>query len=166
MTRVDPPLAAGERDMLIAFLDYQRETMVAKAEGLNEEQARFRPTGQANSLISLISHLAWVERWWFQGVFRPGEIEFPWSDDDPDADFKVPDDRPLADVVAFYREGWERSNEIARGVASLDEESSKRSKSKGAFTLRWILVHMIEETARHAGHADLTREMIDGSVGE
>jgi len=151
--------------MLLAFLDYQRESMVRKLDGLSEEQARFEPTPASNSIIALLSHLGYVERWWFQKVFAGAKPQFPWSKDDSDADFRVTSDRTIDDLITFYRTEWERSNEIARAAPSLDEPAASRERRNTSISLRWILNHMIEETARHAGHADITRELIDGSIG-
>ena len=166
MARVDPPIAADERSMLLAFLDYQRETMIWKADGLNEEQARYAPGPPENSLASLIQHLAYVERWWFRICFAgETDVELPWSQEDPDSDFRVPEGTPFGDVVAFYRSEFERANEIVRNASSLEETSKVPAHGEHP-TLRWILLHMIEETARHAGHADITRELVDGVKGE
>jgi uncharacterized protein DUF664 len=167
MPRVDPPMAAGEREMLIAFLDYQRESVLIKLDGLDEKTARFVVSPKGNSLASIVQHLGWVERWWFPISFLGEEADVPWSDTDRDADFRVDDDRPIADIVAFYRREWERSNEIVRAAPSLDERGTRIVHPENESpTLRWILNHMIEETARHAGHADITRELIDGSIGD
>ena len=166
--RVDPPNAADEKTMMLAFLDYYRETMILKLEGLTEEQARWKPAPTANSLISIVNHLAWVERSWF-GMRFLGEDEPDWwfeEADDPDTDFRVPGDRTVPEVIAFYRAEYTRANEIAHAAASLDEPSRKAGRSGHTPTLRWILDHMLEETARHAGHADITRELIDGATGD
>jgi uncharacterized damage-inducible protein DinB len=166
MERVDPPYAADERTMLVAFLDYYRETMIAKLEGLTEEQARWKPAETANSLIGMVQHLAYVEQWWFRTCFAGEPDEpIPGSEEDPDIDFKVPEDRTIEDVAAFYRSQYARANEIVKAAPSLDDFSAVDARGKPK-TLRWILVHMIEETARHAGHADITRELIDGSTGD
>src|SRR5687767_14266477 len=166
MDRVDPPYAADERTMLLAFLDYYRETMIRKLEGLTEDQARWKPAESANSLISMVQHLAYVEQWWFRTCFAGEPDEpIPGSDEDPDIDFKVTDDKTIADAVMFYRSEFARANEIVKAASSLDDFSVVAARGKPR-TLRWILVHMVEETARHAGHADITRELIDGSVGD
>ena len=165
MTRVNPPYSADEREMLIAFLDFQRESMVRKLEGLSEDQAHLAPSPPGNSLLGLVQHLAWVERWWFRSCFKGERLDLPWTDEDPDADFRVPADRATERVVSFYRGEWERANEIVRRAPSLDEPAAYTRRKDGVPTLRWILNHMIEETARHAGHADITRELIDGSTG-
>ena len=165
MTRTNPPYAADERTMLITFLDFQRESMVQKIEGLSEEQARWKPTHGANSLIALVQHLGYVENWWFRVCFAGQADVNLFPDDDPDIDFRVPDDRTVDDVVAFYRHEWELANDVIRSAPSLDEPAAFTKRKDGVPTLRWILNHMLEETARHAGHADITRELIDGAIG-
>ena len=164
--RVEPPYAADERTMLVAYLDYYRETMIMKLDGLTEEQARTTPTPNANSLLGLVSHLANVERWWFHECFAgQPEAEQSWGDpDDPDWDFKPPTDRTIAELVDWYRFECARANDIT-SAAGLDEIAKHPRGAQRGVTMRWILVHMIEETARHAGHADITRELIDGAVG-
>ena len=141
--------------MLRNFLDYYRETMIMKIDGLSEEQARWTPTEHANSLLTLIVHLAGVEYGWFQGTIAGREI-----DRDREAEFER-QDITVTEAVATYRAECERSNEILANVGSLDEPA----KAEAGYSVRWIVVHMIEETARHAGHADITRELIDGTVG-
>jgi hypothetical protein len=165
MERTQPPYDGDERTTLVTFLDFLRETMIWKLEGLAEEQAGWKPTEGGNSLLGLVRHLGYVENWWFRVCFNGEEDPLPYNEDDPDADFKVPDDWTIADVVGFYKSEIGHSNKIVAGAASLDEMSTIPAR-KAHRSLRWILVHMIEETARHAGHADITREMLDGSVGE
>lgn len=165
MERTRPPFAADERTMLVAFLDYYRETMIGKLEGLSEQQARWRPAATANSLISMVQHLAYVENWWFRVCFAGEPETYVFPEDDPDADFRVPDERTISDVFALYREEYARANDVIKAARSLDEFSAIAARGERR-SLRWILLHMIEETARHAGHADITRELIDGSVGD
>lgn len=155
---------ADERTLLLAFLDDQRDAVVRKLDGLSEEDARRRPTAEANSLIALVQHLAYVERWWVRAVFAGESPAFPWTDADPEADFKVADEVTVADTIAFYRAECARSDEIIRRATSLDDLSSG-GDGRDALPLRHIVLHMIEETARHAGHADITRELIDGARG-
>lgn len=145
--------------MLIGYLDFYRETMVQKVEGLTEDQSRWRPSPTANSLLNLIWHLAGVERWWFQGSIAGIEISR-----DREKEFEeLPPDVTIDAAVAAYRREWERGNEIVRSLESLDDRC--RNELVGDRTVRWVLLHMLEETARHAGHADITRELLDGSVG-
>jgi uncharacterized damage-inducible protein DinB len=155
VTRVYPTGHADERSMLRNFLDFYRETIVMKIDGLTEEQARWTPTAQANSLLNLIVHLTGVERGWFQGEIAGREIER-----DRDTEFEALD-VSVAEAIAAYRVECERSNEVLAEVGSLDEPA----KGEPGYSVRWILCHMLEETARHAGHADITRELIDGAVG-
>ena len=157
MTRVYPTGHADERSMLRNFLDFYRETMIMKIEGLDEEQARWAPTEQANSLLNLIVHLTGVERGWFQGTIAGREV-----DRDRDAELGRLDVVTVASAVEAYRTECRRSNEVLDGVGSLDTACP----GEGGFSVRWVLVHMLEETARHAGHADITRELIDGTVGQ
>lgn len=165
MDRTDPPTAADERTTLAAFLGFLRETMILKLEGLTEEQARWKPAETANSLIAMVQHLGYVENWWFRVCFNGEKDAQLYPEDDPDIDFRVPDDRTIGDVVAFYRSEIERADAIVAAAGSLDDLSSLPARKEHR-SLRWILVHMIEETARHAGHADITRELIDGATGE
>lgn len=150
------PFTGSESETLERCLDEQRTAIISAIEGLDERQARWRPHDEANSLIEILNHLAWVERWWFECVFA-GSPD-PWPADDPDADFKVPDDQTVRDTIDLYRAACRRSKEISES-ASLDTEVEA---GRGRISLRWITVHMIEETARHAGHADITRQLIDG----
>ncbi len=167
MSRVEPPHAADERTMLMAWLEFHRETMVEKITGLTEEQARWKPAPTANSLLGLILHLANVEHWWFSECFAGNPDVFPtWGDpDDRDYDFKPTPQHTIEGAIELYRQWWTTGNEIA-AAGDLDAVAQHPRSQKKGTTLRWILVHMIEETARHAGHADITRELIDGKIGD
>jgi hypothetical protein len=166
MPRLEPPYAADERTTLVGFLDYFRETMCAFVEGLTPEQLRWIPCEGANSIAGMIRHLWYVEESWFQERMLDNKFELPWDDDDPNADqdFVVPADLTGEELVATYRRCWERSNVSIEGVP-LDTIGRNEVMVKRGVTLRWVLVHMIEETARHAGHADITRQLIDGKTG-
>jgi uncharacterized damage-inducible protein DinB len=166
--RVDPEPSAGERITLTEFLDWYRQTMVLKVSGLTDEQARARLVGSDTNLLGLIRHLTEVERSWFRRRLR-GEDAPPryYSDADPDGDFRVGAGDTIAAVVAEYEAECEISRAITADTASLDELSAVPVKDYDApVSLRWILVHIIEETARHAGHADILRELIDGETGD
>lgn len=163
--RPTPPNAADERDTLLGFLDFLRATIARKCEGLSDEQLRSVPTFSAMSLLGMVRHLTMVERYWFQGVFLDKDVEFWWSQEDPDGDWKPPLELSATDVLSAYAAECEISNSIARDHA-LDTPSTYFPEGEEPQSLRWILVHMVEETARHAGHADLLREAIDGVTGE
>ena len=165
--RRDPPEAAPEREMLPAFLDYHRATLLWKVDGLPEADLRRSMTPSGVSLLGLVNHLAYVERWWFQAVFAGEDADFPWSDADPEAEWHVGPDVSPAAVIDLYRSEAARSREIV-SHANLDDLARRPHTQPrgGDQTLRWIMLHMIEETARHNGHADLIREALDGATGE
>jgi uncharacterized damage-inducible protein DinB len=171
MERRDPALAADEMTTLGQFLDYHRDTLLMKIEGLSQEQLGRQIPSSSLTLAGLVKHLALVEDSWFQEDMLGREMPEPWASapfaDDPDWDFhSAPDDTP-DELVALYRAACERSREAVREVGDLDALSAVKSRKEGTpFSLRWIVLHMIEETARHNGHADLLRESIDGVTGE
>ncbi len=153
---------AKGHETLSAFLDYLRETVLWKVDGVSDEEARRPMVASGTSLGGILKHLAFVERFWFRSVFAGEDVEFPWSEDDPDADFRVEEWETVAGLSEFYRAEIERSRAIAAGVAL----KVQAANADFAISLRWVLVHMIEETARHAGHADILREMVDGETGD
>lgn len=165
-------MQAGEQEALGAFLDFHRATLLRKIEGLAKDQLGHTavPTSTL-TLAGLVKHLALVEDSWFQEVFLGRPLPEPWAsapwDDDPDWEFHTaPADEPN-DLVELYLAATGRSRATVAAAESLDSLSVKPGQREGKpFSLRWILLHMIEETARHAGHADLLREAIDGQTGE
>jgi uncharacterized damage-inducible protein DinB len=165
MERIDVPHAADEASMLIAWLDWHRATVFAKTEGLAEDLAH-RPLLASSPLMTvagLVSHLYWVERGWIEHTLLGGPDDQPWTAEDPDKDFKA-DGTPVAELLAAYERQCTRNNEVARSL-SLDTVSVMERRGEPV-TLRWILVHLIEETARHNGHIDILREMLDGVTGD
>jgi uncharacterized damage-inducible protein DinB len=166
VTRVDPEPATDERTTLTQFLTFLRQTMLLKAEGLTEEQARVSLTAGGLSMLTLIRHLVEVERGWFQKSFLGRDVAYQWCDDeDPDRDFHPGPDDTLAEAVELYRREIAESDAVI-AAADLDQLEARGDRQAGRVNLRWIVVHMIEETGRHCGHADLIRESIDGTVGE
>jgi uncharacterized damage-inducible protein DinB len=171
MTRRDPANLADERTMLSQFLDYHRETLLWKASGLDHAQLNTTTAASDLTLAGLLKHLALVEDSWFRQVLHGAEPSEPWDsvdwDADPDWDFhSAVEDQP-ADLIALYEQACARSREAMEALTSLDDLSARPSRRTGErFSARWIMLHMIEETARHNGHADLLREAIDGSTGE
>jgi uncharacterized damage-inducible protein DinB len=167
-TRLDPPRQAGERETLETFLDFYRETIQLKVSGMSGQDAVKVIVPSGWSLLGIVKHMGYVEQNWFRTRFAgEQDLPVPWTDEDPDADFRIEPDETVQGVIDFYREQCERSRAIAAG-ASLDDMAEEwppdRPPEKRP-NLRWILVHMIEETARHAGHMDVARELIDGTTG-
>ena len=162
--RVRPGHALGERETLTAFLDSQRETMLLKVEGLTREQLVTRHVGSKTTLLGLIKHLIDVERWWFSDVFAGmTDLEYSWEANGVfDSEFDIDEADDVSLLLALYRAECTRSRSVTAAATSLDQVATRPDRDH---SLRWILVHMIEETARHAGHADILRELTDGSVG-
>ncbi|MFJ3927560.1 DinB family protein [Streptomyces sp. NPDC090022] len=165
--RTEPSTTAAEREMLEGWLDYHRATLALKCEGLTEEQLRQASLPPSElTLLGLVRHLAEVERWWFREITHGAELpDLYCTEADRDGDFHFGE----ADTFAEARETWEREIELARQAAagrSLDEVSVRSSRTGEHFSLRWVYTHMIEEYARHNGHADLLREQLDGATGE
>lgn len=160
--RLSPPFVAGEKEMLCAFLDYQRATLLLKVDGLSDEDLRRVIVPSGWSLLGLVKHLAQVEAWWFQTCFMGREVVFPWDEDDPNADFRIEPEETTEQILSLYEEQVGISQGI---VADAALEDMVRGPHRPGRSLRWVLMHMIEEVARHNGHADVVRELIDGSVG-
>ncbi|MEU5164609.1 DinB family protein [Streptomyces sp. NPDC020875] len=168
--RTIPAPHADERAMLESWLDFHRETLALKTAGITDEQARtVSAEPSAMTLLGLVQHLAEVERNWFRKIFA-GDRDAPPVFADGGADgFGLDHDRGLAETLAIWRAEIDRARELT-ARASLDD-SGPLSGREAAFlgdpevSLRWILVHMIEEYARHNGHADLLRERLDGATG-
>jgi hypothetical protein len=156
---------AGERTMLDAYLDFQRETLALKCAdvaGRKHSEKLVPPSGL--SLHGLVRHLAGVERWWLHMQFAGDDVEILYySDDDPNQDFDSLDG-DFDEALAVWRAQVARSKEIVAAAASLDDTGTRIADGT-AFSLRWVLLRLIAEYARHVGHADLLRERIDGSVG-
>lgn len=161
--RHERPAAGAEKELLEQFLDFQRDTLLWKVSGLTDEQLRKVWTPSGLSLLGLVKHLAYVERNWFRIRFLGEDLTVPWRSGDPGGDFRIEPDEMAASVIAFYREEVARSRQIVAEAGSL--ETIARDPDR-PHSLRRILIHMIEETARHNGHADLMREYTDGQTGE
>jgi uncharacterized damage-inducible protein DinB len=170
ITRVDPPLEGSEAEQLYAFLDYQRATLQRKAEGLDADQLAQVLRPSTMTLGGLLKHLALVEDYWFSYIFAGNEVALPFAgvdwDDDPDWEWHTAaSDRPAV-LRSLHQEVVAHCRSVVEGEP-LDALSVRPHRRTGQhFTLRWIVLHMIEEYARHNGHADLIRESIDGSTGE
>lgn len=159
---VNPPKVADERTMLDAWLDRHRETLLWKCEGLSAEQLRQRSAPPSSlSLLGLVRHMAEVERGWFAGFAGADATPIYETETDEDAAFNDVDTADVEADLATFRIEVAAARRHVEG-RSLDDVSLMHGRE---FGLRWILVHMVEEYARHNGHADLLRERIDGAVG-
>ena len=164
----DIPVSWDERTVLTTLLDYVRDTVHVKCAGLTDEQARRAPLpGSPLTTISgLVSHLRWVEYYWIRVILLGEEDRMPVTEEDPDAEMRLGLDVPLARLLAEYRASCTQLNAL---VAPLDLDTPSRgalSWRDEPVTLRWVLFHLIEETARHNGHLDILREMADGVTGQ
>ncbi|MFC4014018.1 DinB family protein [Nonomuraea purpurea] len=167
LPRVRPPFVADERTQLVGWLDMQRAIVQWKCEGLSEADA-YRPVLPASPLMTvagLISHLRWTEHCWFEVLFlgRPAADNPQFDDVEEDLDMRV-EGVPPARLLADYERQCAISNEIVAAHSLDDVGKHPEFRSAGA-TLRWMLIHMVEETARHAGHLDTIRELLDGEKG-
>jgi uncharacterized damage-inducible protein DinB len=160
-----PPLIADERTMLDAWLDLHRDILLWKCDGLSpDELVRRSAEPSSLSLIGLVRHMAEVERGWFRRTLAGEDVGpiYDYSTSD-DADFDEVDPGRTEEDVAIFRAEMERCREVA---AEYDLDAVGTSRRGNDLSLRWIYVHMIEEYARHNGHADLLRERIDGATGD
>ncbi|MFC6238963.1 DinB family protein [Longivirga aurantiaca] len=163
--RTEPPYVCDERTALEAWLRFHRETLLWKCQGLSHEQLSTRavpPSGM--SLLGLVRHMTDVERWWFRTHLRGEQVEGPFGPTaNPSGDFDDLDSMPAEEVWQAYQAECAAADAATAGL-SLDTTFTHRRH--GAIDLRWLYVHMIEEYARHNGHADLLRELVDGATGD
>jgi uncharacterized damage-inducible protein DinB len=168
--RPEPEPSGPELQQLNAFLDYQRETVLWKAEGLDAEQLRRAHPPSALTLGGLLNHLALVENHWFEVRFAGLPEREHWAGvdwkADPDFEFRTAADLDPDELRQRYRDACAHSRDVVGHADGLDQLSVGAEPDGRHWDLRWVLIHMIEETARHAGHADLIRESVDGEVGE
>jgi len=164
--RPEPPISGSEKDVLVGFLNFLRETILWKADGLSDEELRRTHAPSSLTLLGIVKHLAYVERWWFQKMFLDADVDFPWTEEDPDADWRVEPHDTTQAIRALYRQECAIANRIVDEHDLDDTIRSTARPDREGMQLRWIVAHMIEETARHCGHADLIREAIDGQTGE
>ena len=168
--RPDPPVQGDQRDQLLGFLQYQRDTLRLKAGGLDAAQLGATLAPSDMTLGGLVKHLALVEHWWVRRVFRGEEYAEPWAsvdwEADPDWDWHSALDDTPEQIWGLYDATLAEVDAVLAG-ADVESPSAKPSRRTGEpFNLRWILLHLVEEYARHNGHADLIRQSIDGQVGE
>jgi uncharacterized damage-inducible protein DinB len=144
--------------MARAWLTHLRESAIFKLEDLDDQQLRWAPTPTANSLGSIVMHLGYAERLWLRVIFAGETMDLAWRAHM----FAVPDGWSADDVVAFYRGETAAADAVLVRDVNLDAPSAAEIRPT---TLRWVVVHLLEETARHVGHMDITRELLDGRTG-
>jgi uncharacterized damage-inducible protein DinB len=163
--RVSPPLIAGEREMLRAFLDYHRATLAMKCDGLSDEELRRQSMPPSTlSLLGLVRHMAEVERTWFRRVINREDIALVWS---ADGDYQVAYDATTStgsEAFAAWQAEVMRARQIEAAADSLDVIGHQPRWGEDV-SLRLVMLHLIHEYARHNGHADFLREGIDGTTG-
>jgi uncharacterized damage-inducible protein DinB len=163
--RIEPPLTGGERETLRGYLDFHRSTLALKCADLSDEQLRRRSMPPSSlSLLGLVRHMAEVERSWFRRVIDGEDVRLVWS---PDGDFQVAYDAAgctREEAFAAWEGEVERARAIERAAPSLDVTGVDRMTGE-VYSLRLVMLHLIQEYARHNGHADLIREGVDGVVG-
>lgn len=152
--QLPPYVVADERTTLLALLRYKRESLARKVEGLSEEDARRSPVASGTSLLWLVKHVTFAEAIWVLQRFAQEDVAL---------DNEVQPDDTVAGALAAYRATWARVDAVIEG-ADLDDTTGDQS-DRPPVTLRWIVMHLLEETARHAGHADILRELLDGQTG-
>ncbi|MEV0681346.1 DinB family protein [Actinosynnema sp. NPDC050436] len=162
--RVDLPFTGDERSLLGGFLDYLRGTVQLKVAGLSEQDAsRAVLPSPLTTAAGVVKHLRWVENYWFRVALLGHPDEAPYSREDPDGDWRVGPGETIAGLVSDYAAQCAVSREALAGL-DLDHEVAFRGDKR--LSVRWVLIHMIEETGRHAGHLDVVRELLDGVTGE
>jgi uncharacterized damage-inducible protein DinB len=164
--RPKPLLSGGERDQLVSWLTFYRATLLKKCSGLTFENLCRRPVATTSmSLLGMVRHMTFVEQIWFDARFAGNDVtEYYKQPDNRDAEWTDLESATLDQVVADFEHACETSDELARGH-NLDEPVRQPGANREPVDLRWIYIHMIEEYARHCGHADIIRELIDGTTG-
>lgn len=163
MTDYEIRTSTDEKEVLTYFIDQQRGAMLALCAGLSDEDLRRRLVPSVTTVLGMVKHLAYVERWWFQDVFEGRSCDYPITESDWDADFRIEPDETTGEVLDLYRSECEISRAI---IAAHDlEDISKNHSQRPPCTLRWTILHVAMDIARHAGHADILREQLDGETG-
>ena len=156
------PRTGEEKESLHVSLDRHRDVVVWKLEGVGDADLRRPFTPSGTTLLGIVKHLAAVEYGWFCETFGRETEPLPFDDEDENADFRIEPGESTADVLAFYARARAAAD---RAIADHNLTDTGTSWSGETVSLRWVLIHMVEETARHAGHLDIGRELVDGRVG-
>ncbi|SDP72889.1 Protein of unknown function [Pedococcus dokdonensis] len=167
MTRTDSPDAWDERTTLLTMLQYTRDTAAEKVRGLAEEHVGSAPLPGSPLMTrgGVVNHLRWVEHSWIENRFVGGPDLGPWTDEEPDREFSLGATTPLEQTLREYVEQAERTDAIIAGL-DLDDRSQTPFRTGEHPTLRWVILHLVEENARHNGHLDILRELADGTTGD
>jgi len=162
MTRV--PFTGDEKESLRTALDRHRDVVLWKVQGLDDEQLRRPMTPSGTTLLGLVKHLAWVDSGWFCETFgREVETLPSISEDDEDSDLRIAADETTQDILSYYARARAASDKV---IDALEVDALGTAWFGDQVSMRWVLIHMVEETARHAGHVDILRELIDGATGD
>lgn len=153
----------SEKDILRVSLDRHRDAVLWKVRGLGDEALRKSLVPSGSTLLGLVKHLAAVEYYWFCETFDVETEPLPFDDDDPEADLRIEEGESTEDVLAFYARARVACDRV---IAEHELDDARMTGNGYEASLRWLLVHMIEETARHAGHIDVLRELTDGVIGD
>jgi uncharacterized damage-inducible protein DinB len=157
------PFTGDEKQSLYVSLDRHRDAVLWKLEGLDDTNLRRAMTPSGTNLLGMVKHLAAVEYSWFCQTFGRATEPLPFDDNDPDADLRVRPDETTEDVLAFYGRARAAADQV---IDEVDLEQTGTAWFGDPVSMRWVLIHMVEETARHAGHVDILRELIDGMTGD
>ena len=157
------PFTGSEKEMLWVALDRHRDAIVWKLQGLGDDDLRRPMVPSGTSLLGMVKHLAAVEYGWFCETFGRETEPLPFVDDDPEADLRIEADESTAEILAFYERARAASDAV---IGELDLDDTGTTSRGDEASLRWVLIHMVEETCRHAGHVDIVRELIDGMAGD
>jgi uncharacterized damage-inducible protein DinB len=156
--RPDESARADEMTMARGWLTHLRESAIYKLEDLDDEQLRWKPAATANSLGEIVMHLGYAERLWVRAIVDGETMDMSWRSHM----FALPEGWSVEDVVTFYRAETTAADAVLDRAASLDLPSAAEFRPT---TLRWVVTHLLEEIARHVGHMDITRELLDGRTG-
>jgi hypothetical protein len=151
-----PVIVSGEKETYLAFLGYLRQSVVRKLAGVSEEDARRRLVASDTTLLGVVNHLVFVEVYWSQRRLAGAEVVLHGDG------FELEPTDTVESVCHRYEEAGRRTDELVAASADLDQVLIR---GRHGLTLRWMLAHLLEETARHAGHLDIVREIVDGSAG-
>jgi uncharacterized damage-inducible protein DinB len=157
------PFTGAEKESLKVSLDRHRDAILWKLEGLSDDDLRRQLVPSGTSLLGLVKHLGAVEYGWFCTTFGHSTEPLPFDEEDPEADLRIRPEETTEDVLAFYGRARAAADQV---IGELDVEDTGTALFGDTVTMRWVLIHMVEETARHAGHVDILRELIDGMAGD